>query len=124
MTNKKNGAYTMDIKLAEVIALSKLKSCSLNDYILSVYSNTLYEYFDSKKQDWNDVIPRQINIGMPISLRQPAKNLKEFKQHNNFINFPVRIPVRKELDESLAILKPFFNSLKRSMRPYGSLYAF
>ena len=43
---------------------------------------------------------------------------------NDFITFPVTIPVRKSLDESLKILKPVFNSLKRSMRPYGSLYAF
>lgn len=46
------------------------------------------------------------------------------KMYNDFINFPCQIPVRKSLDESLAIIKPFFNGLKRSMRPYGSLYAF
>ena len=58
MTNRKNGAYSMDIKIGEIKAIAKLKGCSLNDYIISVYSNTLYQYFDSKKDDWDGLIPR------------------------------------------------------------------
>jgi hypothetical protein len=46
MTNKKNGAYTQDLNLAEMKAMCKLKNCTLNDYIMSVYSNSLYEFFD------------------------------------------------------------------------------
>lgn len=42
MTNKKNGAYSMDINISEIKAMSKLKNCSLNDYVISCYSNTLY----------------------------------------------------------------------------------
>jgi len=124
MTNKKDGAYSMDIKINEMKAIAKMKNCSLNDYVISVYSNTLYQYFDSKKADWKDEIPRSINIGMPISLREAAKSLKDLKLYNDFINFPVKIPVRERLDDSLAILKPYFSSLKRSMRPWGALYAF
>jgi hypothetical protein len=49
MTNKKNGAYSMDFNLNMIMDIKKHKDCSLNDYIVSCYSNTLYQYFDSKK---------------------------------------------------------------------------
>ena len=61
---------------------------------------------------------------MPISLREPAYTLKEVKMANNFIAVPVRIPIRKTLDESLGLLKPVFSSLKNSLSPFGCKMAF
>jgi len=49
MTGRKNGAYSMEIKINDIKALAKLKSCTVNDYVMGLYSNTLYQYFDSKK---------------------------------------------------------------------------
>ena len=124
MTNRKNGAYTQDLNLAEMKAICKLKNCTLNDYIMSVYSNTLYEFFDQEKHKWNDKIPTKINIAMPISLRQTAKLLKDVRMSNHFIAFPLKIAVKKDFDEALKVLKPMFSSLKRSLRPFGALMAF
>ena len=120
MTNRKNGAYTQDLDLKQFKEICKIKGCTMNDYIMSVFSNALYEFFDEE----DDVIPRQINIGMPVSLREPANTLQEVRMANNFIAVPVRIPIRKTLDESLAILKPIFTSLKRSLSPFGCKMAF
>jgi hypothetical protein len=58
MTGKKNGAYSLEIKIADVKGVAKIKNCTINDYVMGVYSNTLYQYFDSKKHEWNNNIPR------------------------------------------------------------------
>ena len=69
--------------------------------MICVLSTTLYEYFDKRKDQWDGIIPRSINIGMPISLRPPAKSLKDVRMVNDFVSYPITLPIRQNLEEVL-----------------------
>ena len=92
--------------------------------MICVLSNTLYEYFDNRKHDWDNDIPRYINIGMPISLRPPAKTLKDVRMVNDFVSYPVTLPIRKELKDVLPQMQKYFKEIRTSLGPFGALYAF
>ena len=51
MTGRKNGAFTTDLDINEIKEFSKKQGCSLNDYMMALLSNTLYEYFDNHKAE-------------------------------------------------------------------------
>lgn len=100
-TGRKNGAFSEELDLNEIKAYTKQRGVTLNDYMICVLSTTLYEYFDRRKEEWDDVIPRSINIGMPISLRPPAKDLKDVRMVNDFVSYPITLPIRKNLEDVL-----------------------
>ena len=124
MTGIKNGAYSTDFNLEEIKLALKKKTCSLNDYMMAVLSNTLYEYFENHKSEDGGRIPKSINIGMPFSLRQPSKTLKDIKTVNDFITVPITIPINKELEDVLPNIKSQYKALKTSLDPFGFLYSF
>lgn len=101
LTGKKKGAYTNDLNIDEVKTLTKSLGCTLNDYMISLISNTLYEYFDNRKQDWNGVIPKTVNVGMPFSLRAPAAKLEDVRIVNEFVSYPVTLPIVSEIEDVL-----------------------
>ena len=57
MTGRKNGAFTTDLDIDEIKEFSKMRGCSLNDYMMALLSNTLYEYFDNHKAEDGGRIP-------------------------------------------------------------------
>ena len=104
----------------------KLNNCTINDYTTALLSNTMYEYFE--KNDTIDgktyAIPDSIDIGMPVSLRQPFKKLEDVRMVNDFCAFGTSIPIRKTMDEALPILKKHFTALRKSLDVYGMLEVF
>ena len=69
-------------------------------------------------------IPNHVSVGMPFSLRQPFKRLDEAKMINDFAALPVDIVVRKELSESLPVLKKQFKKMRTSLDVFGVLEVF
>lgn len=124
LTGKKKGAYTNDLNIDEVKTLTKSLGCTLNDYMISLISNTLYEYFDNRKQDWNGVIPKTVNVGMPFSLRAPAAKLEDVRIVNEFVSYPVTLPIVSEIEDVLPEMQKFFKNLRTSLDPFGALNAF
>lgn len=120
-TGKKNGAFTNDINVDEIKALCKAKGCTINDYMMATISTVMYEYFDNRKADWKGVIPDSISIAMPFSLRPPAASLKDIKMVNNFVTYPVNMPIRKEIGEVLPTMQAFFKGLRTSLMPFGAI---
>lgn len=63
----------------------------------------MYKYFDEHKNEKFEgvnkpgpngyEIPKRINIGMPFSLRQPVKELKDLKFNNDFAALPLKIGI-------------------------------
>jgi hypothetical protein len=79
MTGKKNGAFTRDIDIVKLKQFSKENNCTINDTFTTILSSSLYNYFE-KNQHVNPnardgKIPKFINVGLPFSLRQPAKSI-------------------------------------------------
>jgi len=124
ITGIKKGAFTEDLILDDMKAYCKSKNVTVNDYLCSVLSNTLYQYFDNHKKEKFGGIPDYVNMGMPYSLRQPPKSIKDVKLVNDFITVPIELKIRKELDESLPIMKKVFFDLRTSLKPFGFLSAF
>jgi len=61
---------------------------------------------------------------MPYSLRQPPKSREDVRLVNDFIAVPITLAIRKELDESLPIMRKLFYDLRTSLKPFGTLAAF
>ena len=90
----------------------------------ALLSNTLYQYFENHKDEKFGGIPKYINMGMPYSLRQPPKSREDVKLVNDFIAVPIELQIRKDINESLPIMKKLFFGLRTSLKPFGTLAAF
>jgi NRPS condensation-like uncharacterized protein len=134
MSGRKNGAYTEDIDLLKLKALAKANGATVNDFMTAVLSNTIYKYFDDHKNEKFEgvksvgpngfIIPKKINIGMPFSLRQPVKDLKDLKLNNDFAALPLKIGVYEKFEPALSAFKKQFKSMRTSLNPFGVLYVF
>jgi hypothetical protein len=85
----------------------------------SLVSNTLFEYFERKGETHS-----KINMACPFSLRQPIKDLKEFKMTNDIVGIPVNLNVLKDFDEALKQQRAFFRGIKNSLDPFGFMMSF
>lgn len=133
MSGRKNGAYTEEIDLAKVKAVAKANGATVNDFMTALLSVTLYKYFEDHRHDKFEgiktgpngfEIPKRINIGMPFSLRQPVKDLKDLKLNNDFAALPLTIGVFEGFEEALASFKKKFKAMRTSLDPFGVLYVF
>ena len=126
MTGKKNGAHTMDLDIVAMKVYCKKRGCTINDYTTALISNTLYEYMEINKivDGIEYAIPNEISTVIPISLRQPFKKIEDVKMCNDFVAMPVQIVIRKELEESLPLIKSLFDSMRGSLDVYGMLQVF
>ena len=124
ITGIKRGAYTEDLVLDDIKNFTKSKGATVNDYLCALLSNTLYEYCDNHKEEKFGGIPKTINMGMPYSLREPPKSIKDVRLVNDFITVPIELQIRKELDESLPIMRDLFAAYRTSLKPFGFLSAF
>ena len=61
---------------------------------------------------------------MPFSLRESPSDLKNLRLNNDFCCISVPIRVFKDFDEGLKSIKSMFNSLKRSLTPFGNFMVF
>ena len=134
MSGRKNGAYTEDIDLPKVKALAKANGATVNDFMTAVLSNTLYKYYDQHKNEKFEgvkkagpdgyEIPKRINIGMPYSLRQPVKELKDLKLNNDFAALPLKIGIYEKFGPALTAFRKQFKAMRTSLDPFGVLYVF
>jgi len=96
----------------------------------SILSVTLFQYFVKHQDDPNPKqkngwkIPKSVNLGMPFSLRQPAKTLADMKLNNDFAAIPVNIGVHEHFSDAIEGIKKSFKKLRTSMMPYGVLNMF
>jgi hypothetical protein len=82
-------------------------------------STSLYEYFSKKGESH-----KSIGVGMPFSMRQPVKDLKNFRLDNDMVGMPVEYPVIQDFDKALKVYQKIFKALKSSLDPFGVLYLF
>ena len=79
----------------------------------------MHEYFHSNGENLE-----RIEIGLPISLRQASKSIKDFKLNNDMVGLPVTLELFKGFDEGLKHYKRYMGNLKNSLDPFGVLYLF
>jgi hypothetical protein len=63
-----------------------------------------HKVVDGKKYE----IPDYIDLGMPVSLRQPFKKIEDVRMINDFVSIPIKMPIRKSFLEALGDIKPRF----------------
>lgn len=121
MTGRKNGAFVEDLQLAKIKAFCKQRGCTVNDYISAVMSNSFYEYFERHQEEDGKIFtrPTKVQLGMPVSMRQPMVHIEDVRMTNEMIAFPAVIPVLKSMDEALPPIMAYFKKLRRSIRIYG-----
>lgn len=79
----------------------------------------MHEYFHSNGENLE-----RIEIGLPISLRQASKSIKDFKLNNDMVGLPVTLELFKDFDKGLKHYKKYLGNLKNSLDPFGVLYLF
>lgn len=129
-TGRKTGAYSKDLDLPAMKKYCKANGITINDYTTSLLSISLREYFNKEKERTNALglskvyeVPDAINVGLPFSMRQPVKLLKDLKMVNDFSSVPIRLELCKEFDDALRRVKAQFGALKHSLLPFGCVYA-
>jgi hypothetical protein len=106
MSGRKKGAFTHDLDISKIKKFCKMKNCTINDYYTAQFSAVFYEYFEKYPEDSNGkklAVPKEINFGMPVSMRQPFETLNDVRMINEFCPIPVTMPIRKTIDEALPI---------------------
>merc|ERR1712127_729757 len=90
MSGEKTGGFSYDLSLEQIKKYCKTQRCTINDYASSVLSCALYAYFVDEEQRMTDAgevavpCPRSLHVAVPFSFRQPFKNIKDVKMHNDF----------------------------------------
>ena len=64
-----------------------------------------------------------MHIAVPFSFRQPFKNIKDVKMHNDFGSILVDMKLLEKFGDALVHFKKLFGKLKKSFNPFGVLYA-
>jgi NRPS condensation-like uncharacterized protein len=64
MSGKKVSAISKKIEMVKVKGVCKKMGCTINDFMSAVLSNTIFEYFDKKGENYES-----IGVGIPFSLR-------------------------------------------------------
>lgn len=124
MTGKKNGWYSNDLDIAGIKAYSKdVAKCTVNDYTTTLLSTALHEYFVNHTPE-GDKVATEICAAMPFSLREAPSDLKKVRLNNDFCCISVPIRIFKDFEDGLKHFKKLFNSLKRSLTPYGNYAVF
>jgi hypothetical protein len=87
-SGKKVAAFTLDINLQAMKSLAKANGATVNDFITSLLSVTLYRYFADHSRDCDSFgngyeIPKEINMGLAYSMRRPQKNLEDLRINND-----------------------------------------
>ena len=104
----------------KIKALSKQLGCTHNDIMTTLLSTTMYEYFNSRGEKLGS-----IDIGLPCSLREPIRSLKDFKLNNDMVGLDVNLKLFKDFDQGLKHFKKYLTDrLKKSLDPFGMLYLF
>lgn len=126
MTGRKNGAYTENLQPLKMKAFCKQKNITINDYVTSVLSTTLFEYFNTHQVVDGEVyqIPASVDMGMPISLRTPFKRIEDVRMVNDFCAMPISIPICRTLNEALVPIARNFKRLRNSLDVYGVFEVF
>ena len=70
------------------------------------------------------VCPSSLNIVIPFSLRQPVKDLKNFKLNNDMVGIPFDLHIGEDFDKALVEVQKKTKVLKNSTDPFGTLFAF
>lgn len=123
-TGKKNGWYSNDLNVNAIKTFSKeVANCTVNDYTTTLLSTALHEYFVNHTPEGQKVAT-QVNAGMPFSLREAPSDIKNVRLNNEFCCISVPIKIFKDFDEGLKHFKKMFNSLKRSLLPFGNFTVF
>lgn len=129
MSGEKTGGFSYDLSLEQIKKYCKAKRCTINDYASSVLSCALYAYFVDEEQRMTDAgevavpCPRSLHVAVPFSFRQPFKNIKDVKMHNDFGSILVDLKLFEKHSDALVYFKKLFSKLKTSFNPFGVLYA-
>ena len=113
-SGKKNGAFTSEMDLAKIKKLCKQLGCTHNDMMTTLLSNTLFEHFKINGENY-----KAVDVGVPFSMRAPSDKLKDIRLDNDMVGLSVRVELFEHFDEGLKHFKKFFNSLKKSLDPFG-----
>jgi hypothetical protein len=122
LSGNKTGASLQNLDIASMKTYCKKVGCTMNDYTTALIGASFHEYMTKYQTDDNGKsypIPDYINVLIPFSLRQPARNTKEFKMCNEFVAIPMTIPIKSQFSEVLTGVKKIFSSLRNSPDPYG-----
>ena len=68
----------MDLELSKVKAACKNAGCTVNDFISTVFSTSMAQYFE--QQGRSDI--QEFSCGLPFSLRAPISNYMDFEMNN------------------------------------------
>lgn len=123
-TGKKNGWYSNDLNVNAIKKYSKnIGNCTVNDYTTALLSTAMHEYFVKHTPEGEEVAT-QINAGTPFSLREAPSDIKNVRLNNQICCITVPIRVFQNFDDALNHFKSFFNSLKKSLLPFGNYMVF
>ena len=90
----KRGGYRYDFNITDMKKYCKATKMSINDHTAALLSQTMHDYYKEKGEDKK--IPESINIAVPYSMRQPVKEIKKVRMHNDFASLPMAIDLHEK----------------------------
>jgi len=96
LSGKKVGAFSQKLDLQVVKQVCKHIGCTNNELHTALLSTTCHEYFKRNGESHN-----KINAVSPFSLRQPIKDLKDFRLDNDIVGMIYDLKMHSDFDLSL-----------------------
>ena len=124
----RTGGVSHDLDITAMKKFCQTRGCSINDYCAAVLSLVMHEYLTLNPIDDKSarLLPQDeyINVGLPFSLRQPKKKLKDLKIGNEFASVQSELVLTDDFEKALAYQINHYNMLKRTpSRTFGPMYA-
>ena len=67
--------------------------------------------------------PESVHVAVPFSFRQPNKDIKNVKMHNDFGSLLINMKLFETVKSALPFYKSLFAKMKTSLAPFGVLYS-
>lgn len=102
--------------------VAKNLGCTINDLSMTLLSISCYEFFETwnkEKPDLHEDMPERIGFFLPFSLRQPAKSIDQIEVNNDTTMLFMHLPIRKDVQNALPLIKKMTNKLKTSLLPFS-----
>eukprot|EP00356_Strombidium_inclinatum_P016716 CAMPEP_0170504972 /NCGR_PEP_ID=MMETSP0208-20121228/49473_1 /TAXON_ID=197538 /ORGANISM="Strombidium inclinatum, Strain S3" /LENGTH=188 /DNA_ID=CAMNT_0010785533 /DNA_START=751 /DNA_END=1317 /DNA_ORIENTATION=- len=123
---KKKGYFSTDFDIDKMKAYCHSRKISVNDYMAAVLCVALHDYFsENTKTDSNGKlypVPKDINVGMPISMRQPESKIENIRMENDISSIPIRFCVTPDFEEALKYQRAKFEAMKKSIFSFGPVF--
>jgi NRPS condensation-like uncharacterized protein len=106
ISGQRSAGFNLGLSLERIKQYCHSRGCSINDFCSAVLCVVLHDYlksnpiYDEKGRELP--MEKYINVGLPFSIRQPQKNIRDFKLCNDFASVQSELILTDDFEKALA----------------------